>query len=149
MRELTVNLWSVSADLLVITTNGYVTKRGAAVMGRGCAKEAKDRYPDLPHKLGSFLERYGNRAMLLGIYDGSELCSFPVKKHWRDYADLSLILRSTHQLLKIVDRYGYERVVLPRPGCGNGGLLWSAVKPVIDPLLDDRFTVVSYPGEED
>jgi hypothetical protein len=39
-----------------------------------------------------------------------------------------------------VDRRRWQRVVLPRAGCGNGGLNWEmAVRPVLADILDDRF----------
>jgi hypothetical protein len=41
VREIFENLWEVEADLRVITTNSDVNRDGAAVMGRGCACEAR------------------------------------------------------------------------------------------------------------
>jgi hypothetical protein len=37
-------------------------------------------------------------------------------------------------------------VLLPRPGCGNGHRTWDEVCPVIEPILDDRFTVTYQPS---
>ena len=48
--------------------------------------------------------------------------TFPVKHHWREPADISLIVRSAMQLSELVDHYGDKTVVIPRPGCGNGKL---------------------------
>lgn len=31
-------------------------------------------------------------------------------------------------------------------GCGNGELTWAQVKAVIEPILDDRFIVMTYEG---
>lgn len=134
-------------DLRVITTNGYVAKDGRAVMGRGCAREARCFFPNLDYKLGRMIREHGNRTMRLGRYDGIDLCSLPVKHHWRENAELELIERSVTQLVEIVDKFSYERVVMPRPGCGNGGLEWSTVKPLIEPLLNGRFIVVRYNDE--
>ncbi len=52
MIEQQINLWDADADnvLLCITTNGYVKNNGECVMGRGCALEAKTRWPDLPEE---------------------------------------------------------------------------------------------------
>ena len=147
MNEVFADLWGVNADLRVITTNGFVKKNHEAVMGRGCAREAADKYPLLPTRLGSLIRAYGNRTMLLGEHDGVMLCALPVKHHWREQADIELIERSVMQLAEIVQKYQYAKVVLPRPGCGNGGLDWQDVSPVIEPYLDRRYTVVAYPSE--
>lgn len=144
MKELTADLWQVPADLRVITTNGTVKKNGAAVMGRGCAKEAKDRYPGIDQMLGKHLRLHGNWPTRLD----DEIASLPVKHNWWERADVELIEQSVRGLVILVDRYGYKNVVMPRPGCGNGKLLWEEIKPLIEPLLDDRFTVVDYPEEK-
>lgn len=145
------DLWKMSPEeypaLKLITTNGQTRKDGACVMGRGCARQARDMIPGIDYKLGELLRKYGNRVFRLGaLPDGSHLGSFPVKNHWKNYADLELIERSAHQLVEIVQSFGYKRVVLPCPGVGNGGLSYERyVKPVLEPVLsDDRFYIVSF-----
>ncbi len=73
---------------------------------------------------------------------GAALASFPVKRHWHEAADPELIRSSARQLVALADKFGYERVVLPRPGCGNGRLSWEGIRPILAGILDDRFTVV-------
>jgi hypothetical protein len=145
MKELTgVDLWEVPADLRVITTNGAVRKAdGACVMGRGCAREARERLPGIDLKLGRLIKEHGNRVMRLGrLPDGSHLASYPVKRHWKEAADPDLIVRSAHQLVELAQNFGYTRVAIPRPGSGNGRLRWTDVRALIAPILDDRFTAV-------
>ena len=67
MLEVKGNLWTfeypnTSPDSYVrcITTNGFVKKNGEAVMGRGCAKEACERYPGLAKQLGEKIIKKGN-----------------------------------------------------------------------------------------
>ena len=112
-------------------------------MGRGCALEAKERYPGIEYRLGDLLAEHGNRVMRIGRYDGVVVASFPVKRHWREEAIPELIFRSANQLVELTEKFGYERVVLPQPGCGNGRLRWADIQPVLSVVLDDRFTVVS------
>jgi len=150
MIELRGDLWKLPPEpgpcLRLITTNGQTRKDAAAVMGRGCARQAKEMLPGIDYKLGALLRKYGNRPMrLAALADGSHLGTFPVKHHWREAADLALIERSAQGLVEIADRFGYAQVYLPRPGCGTGSLRYEAVKPVLETILTgERFAVVTY-----
>lgn len=139
------NFWSFLGDVHVITTNGTVKSSGACVMGRGIAKEAKDRFPGLDKTLGRAILSHGNRVHKLGRWtraDGASfnLMSFPVKHQWFQRADIELIKDAAARL--VFDLQTENRVIMVRPGCGNGGLNWDEVKPVLDEYLDDRFIVV-------
>lgn len=146
-----VNLWDCDAPhvLLCITTNGYVKGNGEAVMGRGCALQAKTRYPDLPELLGANIKLTGNITRIFepGVTPDlkGQLCSFPVKENWWEEADLELIEKSAKDLVGLTNYFGFARVYLPRPGCGNGKLDWDTqVRPILEPLLDDRFIIVDF-----
>ncbi len=147
MKETTGNLWEAEADLRVITTNPIVrTSDGAAVMGRGCAREAKERITGLEYHFGKLLKEHGNRVMrLTNPKKGAALASFPVKNHWKEAAVPALIECSARQLVELADKFGYEKIVLPRPGSGNGKLSWEDVRPLLADVLDDRFTVITFP----
>lgn len=129
MIEACGNLWTFQPEaidnedrtlLRCITTNGATRRDGAAVMGRGCASEAKEMLPGIEYKLGGLLNQHGNRVLRLAkLSDGSHLASFPVKHHWRVPADLELIERSAAQLVELVEKFSYTAAVLPRPGCGK------------------------------
>jgi len=139
------DFWSFLGDIHVLTTNGTLKSNGACVMGRGIAREAKIRFPGLDKALGREINSHGNRVHKLGRWtraDGAtfNLMSFPVKHQWFDKADIELIKDSAARLA--FDLQGVNRVILVRPGCGNGGLNWGVVKPVIEEYLDDRFIIV-------
>lgn len=145
MKEVVgVNLWDPQFDeaVRVITTNGSVTKDGNCVMGRGVALEAKKRFRGLDGQLGTLIRDEGNHVFYFPLL---RLATFPVKHYWWEKADLNLIRRSAGELVSRV----YPRIsrgvliVLPRPGCGNGHLLWSIVKPKIeDILVQPEFLIV-------
>lgn len=144
MTEDLLDLWEVPCEARCITTNGSIKANGRAVMGRGCAKQATERYPFLQKSLGELLQRIGNHVQILRL--GAEepiLVVFPVKHAWDERADLDLIKRSAEELVALTDDMGWGKVVLPRPGCGNGQRKWPEVRVVIQGILDDRFLVVT------
>lgn len=151
MREVTGNLWTYPADVRVITTNGTVKKNGECVMGRGCALEAKKRWPDFPVYLGKQIQVCGNVVLACGYWpnDNARIYTFPVKHQWMEKADVALIRKSAIDLVQQIDQMNrmdqnLVTIVMPRPGCGNGGLRWEDVKPVLEPILDDRFHVITF-----
>lgn len=158
MIEVRGNLWEYEADFRCITTNGFIKTNGAAVMGRGCALEATQKYPGIDEVLGFLLKEHGNHVHELSWFDPQPstqqqargLLSFPVKHNWRDKADPDLIRRSASELRKFIDDYDRNFdavntvVVVPRPGCGNGQLRWEDVKPILEPYFDDRFHVITF-----
>jgi hypothetical protein len=138
------NLWTYPADWRVITTNGFVKKSGEAVMGRGTAYQAKKRWPKLPYAVGLFLNAHGNHVGEFVFkdpetFDEIKLITMPTKHNWWEEADLLLIERSCVEMASLP--YS-ESFVVAAPGCGNGKLDWADVKLVIEPILDDRFTVL-------
>jgi hypothetical protein len=140
MKEVYGDIWEYPADVICITTNGVLTKAGNGVMGRGVALQAKERFPGIEKQLGRSLKEYGNQCVVwTGPYQ--PICFFPVKHHWREQADVALIIRSAVQLEAIVKRWPGAVFVLPRPGCGNGGLAWADVKPLIE-FLPDQVHVI-------
>lgn len=131
-------------DAFCITTNGFVKKDGACVMGRGIAQTCRDRFKGIDKRLGTRITQYGNHVYQLGQYEDGRILSFPVKHFWRDNADIELIKRSCHELNNFVDFKGYDKILLPRPGCGNGKLKWDDVKPVIESILSDKIYVTTF-----
>jgi len=142
MKEIKGDLWEFldNGFTVAITTNGTVKKNGLAVMGRGCAYEATQRFPEFPKLLGENLKKSGNWVTLYQCFD---IITFPVKHNWWEKADLCLIEKSAKDLMLLMDQTNIETVVLPKPGCGNGGLDWKTeVKPILECLLDDRIWVI-------
>jgi len=141
MKEVKGDIWKRSGDVRVITTNGYVKRNGEAVMGRGVALQAARRYQWLPKALGEKLLEEGNHVHLFNTPHGA-LVTYPVKYNWWQAADPELIERSAKELIVLTNEQGWQQVLMVRPGCGNGQLTWDVVKPILVPLLDDRFIIV-------
>lgn len=161
MKEATGDIWKwiedTSVDAICITTNGTIKKCGDGVMGAGIAKQAAERFPELPKILGDHIKTLGNHVNVLQYIANKTdnecrcpgytyLVAFPVKHNWYENADLTLIATSCKELSDMATRAGWDNVVLPRPGCGNGNLSWDAVKLILQNHLDDRFTIVDMQG---
>lgn len=125
--------------IVAITTNGQVSLSGKAVFGRGCARLAQELYPGLSHCLGCRLLAGGNHVHLLD----HGIVSFPVEDTPWSLPDPALIRRSASELRDLTDLHGWDRVVVPRPGCGGGGLDWRQVAPILAEHLDDRFQILT------
>lgn len=142
MKEIHGELWDYfgKPDCIVcITTNGFVKKNGEAVMGAGNAKQAKERMPWLPGVFGTVLKELGNVVHLFGTPGEEEMIVvFPVKHNWWERADTELIKKSAERLKLYATRWFKEYTfILPRPGCGNGGLRWEDVRPLLEGLPDN------------
>jgi hypothetical protein len=127
-------------DTICVTTNGCIKSNGRLVMGKGIAKEFKDRYVTIDTVLGNLVNNSGNKCYFIQEED-INIISFPTKNNWRDKSDINLIKKSCLQLVDLADKYNLSRIALPRPGCSNGWLDWKYVKEEIKNLLDDRFTI--------
>lgn len=171
MRVLTgVNLFDVDCQAVCITTNGFVKMDGLAVMGRGCAMQLANLFPHAPRLLGAAIKRNGNITQPLFMANDTVVLAFPVKPDYvinsgsnlvshaqhmykigqkvpgfHAKSDIELIKQSAIQLKAWADETNHTDIVLPRTGCGAGELSWvHDVYPVLNEILDDRFTAVSY-----
>lgn len=145
VQEMNGNLWEFYSlgeqHIACITTNGFVKTNGECVMGRGCAREARDKFPGFAKFLGDTIKQLGNKVHLFGT---PRLLSFPTKHVWWEKSDLELIKQSTQELADIARAKPDNIFYLPRPGCGNGQLNWADVKPAIQDLLPDNVIVINY-----
>lgn len=127
MIEYRGSIWKQESGWIVIPVNGFVKRDGKLVMGAGVAKQALDRYPDVDTEFGSMFSENGFFCQASNYYP---LVAFPTKPEsgsggepgWQCESDIGLIEKSLKELIEM-DLEG--KVVLPRIGCGNGGLDWN------------------------
>ncbi len=130
------------------------------VMGKGVALEFKRRWPEnfraykrlcdagdlSPGKMFVF-----ENGALLGEASHRYLINFPTKLHWRAHSKIKFIEEGLDDFVRQVERLGIKSVAMPPLGCGNGGLDWADVRPLIErklaPLSEVRF-VVFPPGSD-
>lgn len=140
MKEKQGNIWKQNSQFVCVTTNGVVKHNGELVMGAGIALEAKQKFPELPKRLGTLVHTFGNLPFYL---EDIGIISFPTKNHFKENSDIKLIERSAKEIAAfVIIRNDLKSIALPRPGCGNGRLNWQDVKKVLEPILkSDIFTV--------
>lgn len=139
------DIWEIREfyDCTCITTNGILKKDESLVMGAGIALQAARKFPDLPKIIGFYVKKNGNKPVFLSNY---KLITFPTKNHWKDNSDIKLITQSAELIVEIVNYLKLERILSPPPGCGNGNLKWEKVKPILNKIFDERFTICIQKG---
>ena len=144
MLEIEGDIWAYAAPTVIaITTNGSLTRDGRAIFGRGVAKQAAARYSELAEILGRLLKEKGNHVFDLG----NSMVSFPVEETPWSLPEMRIIARSAEELRHLADFSGWQKIIVPRPGCGGGGLAWKDVKPLLEPWFDERFVVINQKRE--
>lgn len=152
MIEEECDLWDRAkhsdVDLLICTTNNVIKNNGALVMGAGVAAQFCNYFKYVEFAWGKQISKldpdygflldgprnWGNNSIYLG--------ALQTKRNWRDPSDIDLIVRSSKKMKAAVDLFGFQKVIMSRPGCGNGQLTWAKVRSKLK-FLDDRFVVVS------
>ncbi|MDD2853022.1 MAG: ADP-ribose-binding protein [Desulfuromonadaceae bacterium] len=143
MLEAVGDIWKYSGTAVIaITTNGSLARDGRAIFGHGVARQAALRFPELAETAGRLLAERGNHVCDLG----RGIVTFPVEETPWSLPDLRIIARSALELRILADRSGWQWIIVPRPGCGGGGLAWQDVKPLLESCFDHRFLVISQSG---
>lgn len=141
-KALIGDLFAGEAQTLVNTINCV------GVMGKGVALEFKKRWPAM---FDDYQRRCALKQVRLGqpyLYcdlSGVTIVNFPTKGHWRSPSRVADIESGLDHLLEHAEAWGIRSLALPPLGCGNGGLEWSEVGPLIYRKLHDaRFDVEVY-----
>lgn len=151
MLEMKGDFWEIKADWKCIPVNAMFRSDGSAIMGAGLAKQARDRFPMIELALGNVMRQVSSQVTIIQSDENNvAYLAFPTKRHWRGSSDLGLIEISTLQLklawLKTFENPALppRSVLLPRVGCGEGGLSWEHVKPILERILPERNFIVCY-----
>jgi len=139
------------ADAICFTSNGSIKKNGALIMGAGVAKQFRDRFPGMDITAGQKVKKNGNRCQVIETFKIEKrflsVLAFPTKHSpWED-SDIELIRKSAQQIVEIADANSWKKVLIPAPGVNNGNLRWVDVRPVLEEILDDRFTICFWKGK--
>jgi hypothetical protein len=120
-------------------------------------QQFKDEFgEELAIDAGKLVKKNGNICQSIMSFGGSKfdstgkivwkdihIVAFPTKHHWKNPSDLELIKKSAKELMDLINKNGWTKVYLPRPGTGLGNLEWDVVKAELEKILDDR-VIITY-----
>lgn len=125
------------------------------VIGKGIALQFKQAYPTNFKAYESACKAKKVQPGHMFITDiGSRenpkyIINFPTKRHWKSKSTLEDIQMGLRALIADVQRLKLTSIAIPPLGCGNGGLRWDEVRPLIEeafqPLQDVH--VLVYPPD--
>lgn len=134
------NLLDSDTDALVNTVNCV------GVMGKGLALQFKKSFPE---NFKAYEKACKNNQLALGKMHVFEthstkpryIINFPTKNHWKAKSRLIDIEKGLESLKEEIIRLNIQSIAIPPLGCGNGGLNWNIVRPLIDNALKDLVDV--------
>ena len=104
------------------------------VMGKGVALEFKKRFPEMYKDYVTRCQAKQIRPGVPYLYSdlfGTSILNFPTKDHWRSGSRLDDIVRGLDLFVENYRSWGVTSIAFPPLGCGNGGLEWILVGPVM------------------
>lgn len=127
----TGDLLKSTAEALVNTVNceGY--------MGKGIAYQFKLQYPE---NNKDYIKACKNGSLRVGkmhYYQerGKIIINFPTKDRWRAKSKMEYIENGLDELIVLIKKLDIKTIAIPPLGSGNGGLIWSEVKLLIEKKL--------------
>lgn len=129
------NLLEADAEALVNTVNcvGH--------MGKGIALQFRQAFPENFDAYSKAVKRGEVTPGRMFIFATAMMANpryiinFPTKRHWRGKSRLEDIDAGLKALAGDICRLGIRSIAVPPLGCGNGGLDWSVVRPMIESAL--------------
>lgn len=128
MKILIGNIFESKASTIVNTVNCV------GVMGKGIALEFKKRYPLMFQEYAELCKKglvQVGKPYLYRDMTGISILNFPTKDHWRSPSKLSYITEGLDWFVDHYEQLGIQSIAFPPLGCGNGGLTWKIVAPLM------------------
>jgi O-acetyl-ADP-ribose deacetylase (regulator of RNase III) len=107
-------------------------------MGKGIAKQFKDKYPDMYLKYRDDCNKGLVRPGIVLLYptDSHIIANFPTKVNWRYPSKYEWIESGLDYLANLLKSHKIKSIAIPKLGCSNGKLDWTKVKEIILSKLD-------------
>lgn len=124
------NLLDADVEAVVNTVNTV------GIMGKGIALMFKQRFP---HNFDSYVRACSRKEVQIGrmfVTVNDEffpkwIINFPTKRHWRTKTQLAWVVDGLQDLARVIEDKRIQSIAIPALGCGNGGLDWREVRPLI------------------
>ena len=132
IQNATGNLLEAEAEALVNTVNCV------GFMGKGIALQFKQAWPENFDAYAKACKAGEVRPGRMFIWETGRMVNpkfiinFPTKRDWRGKSRIEDIKSGLRALIVDVRRLGIRTIAVPPLGCGNGGLDWRAVRPLIE-----------------
>lgn len=139
----TGNLLEADAEALVNTVNCV------GVMGKGIALQFKQAFPANFDQYAKACKAQQVKPGKMQVFETGAMVNprwiinFPTKTHWKAKSRLEHVEQGLVALVQEINQRNIHSIALPPLGCGNGGLPWDQVQPLIQQYLGD----VSVGGE--
>jgi len=127
------NLLAAPVEALVNTVN---TK---GIMGKGIALQFRQAFPQM---FKDYEKACKDERVTLGKMDVHDLgglvggprwiINFPTKGHWKTKSRMEDVESGLQDLIAKIRKLGIKSIAVPPLGCGNGGLPWNDVRPLIE-----------------
>jgi len=125
------DIFSVGATTIVVPVNTM------GAMGKGLALTVAQRFPKVEQEYKRLCRaRLINTEGGLGWASdqGTNFCLFPTKRHWSKPSEMGWIVNGLRALQ--ADLLPSEIIAIPALGCGEGGLPWEKVRPLIHEYMN-------------
>jgi O-acetyl-ADP-ribose deacetylase (regulator of RNase III) len=119
------------------------TVNTVGVMGKGIALQFKRRFPGNyeAYRKACKEGRVGPGEMFVWhtgqLGNPQHIINFPTKRHWKAKSRIEDIEAGLRDLVAVITRLEIESIAVPPLGCGNGGLDWRVVRPLMEQYLAD------------
>ncbi|MCI1751763.1 MAG: macro domain-containing protein [Flavobacteriales bacterium] len=128
-----------TGDMLAAGTQALVnTVNTVGVMGKGIALQFAERYKE---NLRVYKAACKSGELMTGtvlvvrdhdLHGERIIVNFPTKMDWKHKSKFEYIETGLVALVQAIKEHGIHSIALPPLGCGNGGLDWEEVKPLIE-----------------
>lgn len=128
------NIVDDGAQVLVNTVNSRLSPSGNGVMGKGVALEFATRFPSILPEYEQAIrsgELRPGRALLFDLPDGRKWAALATKDDWKNGSQYGWVESGLKELGEKMRAAGLKSVAITPPGCGNGGLSWKTVEPMV------------------
>lgn len=137
LRTTQGNLLEADVEALVNTVNTV------GVMGKGIALMFKEAFPENFRHYAAACKKREVRLGAMFVTERSALhgpryiINFPTKDHWRNRTKEEWVRSGLDDLRRVIREKGIRSIAIPPLGCGNGGLDWAVVRPMIEAAVAD------------